>query len=467
MGIHVLGLTTTSLPGGTTGQAYSASLGAIGGTAGYAFSATGLPDGLNLTGASITGMVNTAGTYPIAITVSSGGVMATSNFSVTFNKPLPLSISNATLPNGTVNVIYSQSLGATGGSPGYTWSLASGSLPKKLSLSSTGTVSGTPTVTGTFSFGVQVTDMSGAMAAATATIIVNSSSLFITTLSLPSGMIGIDYPEQVLGANGGVAPYTWSISKGALPSPMTLSMVGDLTGTPGAMGSFPLVVTVTDKAGTSASVNLPLTIRAASADLILTSGSLNFMLMSPGGVPPASQTIGVLSTVPAVKIGYSISIGPSAPWLTVTNGTSTPDYLVAVINSAALSLSPGNYQTTITATCNTGTCAGNAQTLAVNLTVTAAPPQLEISTSLLAFATNMSALGPISRSINIQNAGGGSLTFSSISCEAAWCTAGAAPAALAGGVSGVIPVTVNPALGSPGFYRTQVDITSSERARAR
>src|SRR5205814_1514696 len=47
---------------------------------------------------------------------------------------------------------------ASGGTGSYTWSLASGTLPTGLSLSSAGVLSGTPTVAGTSSFTVQATD---------------------------------------------------------------------------------------------------------------------------------------------------------------------------------------------------------------------------------------------------------------------------------------------------------------------
>jgi hypothetical protein len=72
-----------------------------------------------------------------------------------------MQISPATLPNATNGVHYSVSLSASGGTPSYTWLLASGSaaLPAGLSLSAGGVISGTPTQSGTFDdIVVQVTD---------------------------------------------------------------------------------------------------------------------------------------------------------------------------------------------------------------------------------------------------------------------------------------------------------------------
>jgi uncharacterized protein (TIGR03437 family) len=485
--INVLGLTTTSLPTGTTGLSYATFIGAAGGApaAGpiaearraipadvgvtYLFSATGLPPGLFLTNYGyLNGTVYTAGTYPLSITVSSGGLSVTTTLNLTIAPPGPLSISGAALPGGTVNILYSQALGATGGLPPYTWSQNAGSLPAGLSLSASGIVSGTPVTPGSFSFGVQARDTAGAIATATASLTIQAAPLTITTTSLPSGMNGVDYPQQQLAGSGGVPPYTWAIGSGSsLPSGLALSSTGILNGVPTVMGMFSVGVTVTDHATSQGSATLPLTIRPSSDDLILTTGALTFALSSPATNPPASQVVGVQSTIASQPIAYTLSVNPAAPWLALANGTTTPDSIKASITPAALALSPGPYHTTIIATCTSSSCAGHTQTVSVNLTVTASPPQLLISTGLLSFATTNAALGPLSQPISIENAGGGTLGFSSIGCEATWCAVGPLPsgagggASLAGGVGAMIPVTVNPGSLTPGFYRTQVDIASS------
>src|SRR6267143_1477992 len=78
------------------------------------------------------------------------------------NPPTPLSITTSSLPSGQVQVSYSTALQATGGTPPYAWSVLSGQLPTNLALSaSSGTISGTPTVAGVFSFVIQLSESVG------------------------------------------------------------------------------------------------------------------------------------------------------------------------------------------------------------------------------------------------------------------------------------------------------------------
>jgi hypothetical protein len=144
-------IATGSLPNGTVGVAYSQTLSVTGGTSPYTWSITSgsLPAGLSLNSSGvISGTPTTAG-GPTSITfrvadLTSG--TATKSLSITITTPP--SISTSSLPNGTVGTAYSQSLAATSGTTPYAWTIASGTLPAGLSLSSSGVISGTPTAAG-------------------------------------------------------------------------------------------------------------------------------------------------------------------------------------------------------------------------------------------------------------------------------------------------------------------------------
>ena len=144
-------ITTSSLPAGKVGTAYSQTLLASGGTGTYTWSiASGsLPAGLNLSGSGqIAGTPTVAGNANFTVKVSdagSGSAMRALSINVAAN---PVSITTSSLPDGQVGVAYSQALQASGGTGTYSWSIASGSLPAGLNLSSSGQISGTPTAAG-------------------------------------------------------------------------------------------------------------------------------------------------------------------------------------------------------------------------------------------------------------------------------------------------------------------------------
>ncbi len=67
----------------------------------------------------------------------------------------------------------------------------------------------------------------------------------ILTSSLPDGYENQSY-SAALEAEGGTAPYEWSIAAGALPNGLVLATEGTITGTPTTAGLFDFTVKVTD-----------------------------------------------------------------------------------------------------------------------------------------------------------------------------------------------------------------------------
>jgi len=75
-----------------------------------------------------------------------------------------VTITTSSLPFGTKGVFYSAQFAATGGTTPYSWVVTSGTLPPGLTLNPNGVLSGAPTLSGTFNFGVTVRDASGGKA---------------------------------------------------------------------------------------------------------------------------------------------------------------------------------------------------------------------------------------------------------------------------------------------------------------
>jgi hypothetical protein len=173
-----LAVSTTTLPGGTTGQQYSAQLAATGGEPPYIWSLTGgaLPAGLTMTSAGlISGIPTAIGNFPISVKVTDQfNNPATANLSINVVQGTII-VTTQSLPNGAQGVPYSATLGAAGGTPPYTWTLTSGTLPDGLNVdANSGTISGTPTTPGASPFTVQVTDSQSNNASANLQIIINA-----------------------------------------------------------------------------------------------------------------------------------------------------------------------------------------------------------------------------------------------------------------------------------------------------
>jgi hypothetical protein len=112
-----------------------------------------------------------AAEYPITIKATdANGDSSTQAFDLYVEPSPALAVVSTSVPNGTPKVAYSDTLVASGGTPGYKWKMDGGSLPKGLHLSAGGKISGKPTATAhTTTFTVKVTDHSHPKQSATAT----------------------------------------------------------------------------------------------------------------------------------------------------------------------------------------------------------------------------------------------------------------------------------------------------------
>jgi phosphatidylinositol-3-phosphatase len=322
-----LQITTSSLPAGQVGTAYSATMQATGGTAPYAWKVSGglLPAGVMLsTDGILSGTPTLSGSFSVTVSVAdSAGLSTSSMFSIAITirgSPLTVAVTSpapgATVA-GTIMIVATASAGASsvqflidGKSAGSPVSTA----PFSFSLNTT------TLANGSHSLAAAASNLAGQTATSAAVpITVNNSHLQITTSSLPSGQVGTSY-SSTLQATGGTAPYAWTISGGQLPAGVNLSSGGVLSGTPTLSGSFTVTVSVADSAGLSASSTFSIAITATT--------------------PPPSSPFGHVVIVVEENTDYSAVIGnSSAPYL----NTLANQYGLATQYYANTHPSIGNY----------------------------------------------------------------------------------------------------------------------------
>jgi hypothetical protein len=231
---------------------------------------------------------------------------------------------------------------SSGGTPPYTWSIISGSLPTGLSLSSSGIISGTPLTTpGTYVVRVRVTDTYGYYTEGAVTITVSGDPISLTATTI-SAQPNVAF-SYTLSATGGVSPYTWT-ALGTMPAGLTLGSNGVISGTPTTIGTYSVAVQVTDQTGASATTtltfNIGVTLAISTTNIAATTGSgFSYVLKATGGVSPYTwavvgsrpawltiTTAGVASGTPPLAGTYTVAIqvtDSTTPTASVVSGTLT------------------------------------------------------------------------------------------------------------------------------------------------
>ena len=183
-------------------------------------------------------------------------------FPVAFPAPCGASVAITTtvLPNGVVGKAYSAAVEASDGCTPYKWAIASGTLPAGISAKVSSTtvslnLTGTPTTAAIYSFTVKVTGCGGYVSEVSYKVAVQAttSSVAITTASLPNGIVGTAY-QAAVKASGGCTPYKWGIVSGALPKgitakPSSTTTSLNLSGTPTTAAAYSPTVQVTGCGG--------------------------------------------------------------------------------------------------------------------------------------------------------------------------------------------------------------------------
>jgi phosphodiesterase/alkaline phosphatase D-like protein len=261
--------------------------------------------------------------------VNALGTVYSTGWVTTTGSSTPLSVTTTTLASGVVGQSYSEANTFIGGVGPFVWSI-SGTRPPGLSIDYlTGTISGAPTFEGTYDFDVVITDSTGKSATKPLEIVVTARPvpLSITTLQtdLPAATVNTAF-TFTFGRAGGQSPFTWARTSGALPTGLSLSSAGVLSGTPTATGLFTFTLRVTDStSGTAQTSSSTYSISVGAQPLSVTTTSLAVMtsglaysetLVAAGGTNPYTWALGQGVTLPT---GLTLS---SAGVLTASSGNS-------------------------------------------------------------------------------------------------------------------------------------------------
>ena len=313
---------------GTVGTPYTYTFAATGNpTPTFIVGSGAVPSGftLNPTTGALTGTPTTAGPNTFTVQATNGVApnAVTGSLTITIAAAPVAPVFTAKTPpvTGTMGTPYTYTFAATG-NPTPTFSLGSGSFPAGLTLSSTGALTGTPTAAGPSTFTVQASN-GVAPAAVTGSITITiaaapTAPVFTAKTPPTTGTIGTPY-TYTFAATGNPTP-TFGVGSGTLPSGLTLSSAGALTGTPTTAGPSTFTIQASNGVAPNAITGtLTITIAAAPVAPVFTAKT-----------PPVTGTVGTPFTYTFAATGnptptFALATGafPAGLTLNPTTGTLT------------------------------------------------------------------------------------------------------------------------------------------------
>ena len=263
-------ITTTKLNDGAKKKLYDFTLNASG-TEPFVWELTSgkLPNGLTLDTSTgkISGIPSSAGTSTFTVRVLNSASITDTNtktftLNINDNGGNNYVITPQNLADGKVNLPYSSTLSVQGLSVSLNWKISKGSLPKGLTLDeNTGTISGTPTKTGTSKFTVSASLNGTILAEQKFSVKISKADLGITTSKLKNGTIRKKYKASLKASMS--TPLSWTAT--GLPDGLEISYQAaknkaEISGTPTQSGTFSVTVKASNSYG-SFTKTFPLTIK--------------------------------------------------------------------------------------------------------------------------------------------------------------------------------------------------------------
>jgi len=297
--------TLSPLPYGIVDVPYSISLSAYGEEPIWWHLGGDLPPGLSLDeNGVLSGTPTAQGTYSFSVQASNDYGFENRLYSLTIYQ-VPV-ITTTVLGYARLGSNYSSQLTALGSVP-ITWFITSGDLPTGLSLNqTTGIISGIPVEGGSFSFTVVATNIVGASPPVTFTMEAGQALAIVTPSPLPIGVRGVAYTPLTFQAEGTDDSYiyTWSWAAGAgssFPPGLILNgNTGVLSGTPSAIGTYNVNVTIT---GGGTSTTSPFTITIGSPPVITSDSTIGGGILRPFSI--------VLQASGTQPITWAMTEGPT------------------------------------------------------------------------------------------------------------------------------------------------------------
>lgn len=314
--------------------------------------------------------------------------------------PVPmirLQVFPAKLPLARVATTYNAQLTASGGSAPYRFAITRGTLPQGISMSLSGRLSGTPKVSGSYTFGISAIDStrtSFGITSVTMSVSAHSQAgnsegetkLTISPTTLSAGTVSVSY-SAALTASGGSSPYQFSVSAGAVPPGLVLDSAGVLSGKPTVAGSYSFSVNASGSAKKqhgSATISISIT-----ADTVLPVGV---------AISPTSATVS--------------SAGTKQFAATVSNTSNTAVTWTAsagTVSSSGLFSAPSVNSTTSVTVKATSVADG---TKSAQATVTVNPPT-PVTISITPSLSNVASAKTQQFSATVSNASNSSVTWKS------------------------------------------------------